>query len=164
MANERWPDWKGLREALPPAGKDGSPTAKGFFPDPLGGETRRWWDGTKWTGFLEDESDSPVLPNERVGRSTALVDEASTVKLIGSGIALVGWIGLVGSVIGGFALWSDLSSDAFDAVEYTTGQKLEIVFGSVVLSVLGSLLVLGFGHGLRLLALHIGSQHAGPEG
>jgi hypothetical protein len=70
-------------------------------------------------------------------------------------LAGIGWFGLLGSTLSAIFLWNSLSSDGFDDIEYTTVEKLSTVFGSVVLAVIGSLLLAGFGHGLRLLALHV---------
>ncbi|BDI21805.1 DUF2510 domain-containing protein [Herbiconiux sp. L3-i23] len=42
------------------------PTPPGFYPDPQGGASRRWWDGTKWTETLEGSAwTTPVGPDGR---------------------------------------------------------------------------------------------------
>jgi hypothetical protein len=157
-------DRERLDAAPAPTSPDGSVGDRGYYTDPLGGSRRRFWDGEQWSIVVEEPDAATPGPEPGATRSrgvtaAAIGIEAATVRSIGSVIAAVGWVGAVLALISGLVLWADLSDDGFDALEYTTAQKLDIVFGSVALAVLGSILVAGIGHALRLFALHV-AHHA----
>jgi hypothetical protein len=50
----------GLGDLPPP--EEGA--TEGYYPDPLGGEYPRWWDGTQWTNRVGPKPTPPLAPGE----------------------------------------------------------------------------------------------------
>jgi hypothetical protein len=39
------------------------PIPAGWYPDPAGGNGKRWWDGVRWTDNLQEPEEAPALPS-----------------------------------------------------------------------------------------------------
>ena len=76
--------------------------------------------------------------------------ESRTVAMIGMIIAIIGWIGVVTTLVLGVILWIDLASfEPFNLFE-----AMRITLNAIVGVFTWTLMLAGFGHVMRLLAAY----------
>jgi hypothetical protein len=91
------------------------------------------------------------------GRHTLdLTSDARRLASVGTFFITIGWIGVIYALVAGVIWWVDLAGrEAFNFVE-----AFAISASAIGMPIFGALVVLGFGYGLRLFALYVGSKAA----
>ena len=82
--------------------------------------------------------------------------DARRLATIGTFFIVIGWVGLIYTVVAGVIWWIDLAQrDAFNLFE-----AFAISAGAIALPIFGALLVAGVGYFLRLFAEYVASNAA----
>ena len=83
-----------------------------------------------------------------------LLSDARRLASVGTFFITIGWIILIYALVAGVILWIDLASrEAFNFIE-----AFAISASAIGLPIIGALVVLGFGYGLRLFALDVANR------
>ena len=83
-----------------------------------------------------------------------LIADARRLASVGTFFIIIGWIALIYALVAGVIWWIDLASRAaFNFIE-----AFAISASAIGVPIFGSLVVLGFGYGLRLFALYVASK------
>lgn len=83
-----------------------------------------------------------------------LISDARRLASVGTFFITIGWIILIYALVAGVIWWIDLASrEAFNFIE-----AFAISASAIGLPIIGALVVLGFGYGLRLFALDVANR------
>jgi hypothetical protein len=83
-----------------------------------------------------------------------LLSDARRLASVGTFFITIGWIILIYALVAGVIWWIDLASrEAFNFIE-----AFAISASAIGLPIIGALVVLGFGYGLRLFALDVANR------
>jgi hypothetical protein len=83
-----------------------------------------------------------------------IASDARRLASIGSVFIIIGWVGIIYTLIAGIIWWIDLASrEAFNVFE-----ALAISASAVALPIFAAFIVGGIGYFLRLFALYVGSR------
>jgi hypothetical protein len=83
-----------------------------------------------------------------------IASDARRLATVGTFFIVVGWVGIIYTVIAGIIWWIDLAQrDAFNVFE-----AFAISAGAIALPVFAAFIVGGLGYFLRLFALYVGSK------
>ena len=87
-------------------------------------------------------------------RTVDLISDARRLASVGTFFITIGWIILIYALVAGVIWWIDLASrEAFNFIE-----AFAISASAIGLPIIGALVVLGFGYGLRLFALDVANR------
>jgi len=87
----------------------------------------------------------------------SVAKEAKTVGMIGGIVAIIGWIGVITTLVLGIVLWIDLAGfEPFNLFE-----AMRITLNAIVGVFTWTLMLAGFGHVMRLFAAYTGAKAGG---
>jgi hypothetical protein len=99
-------------------------------------------------------NDGEQRHHQREAHTLDLISDARRLASVGTFFIIIGWVVLVYALIAGVIWWIDLASrEAFNFIE-----AFAISASAIGLPIIGGVIVLGFGYGLRLFALYVASK------